>query len=72
MENKEGKEEGKEVNLGIESWTLFMQLYELGVVRAITLTTTIDPAKIRYVAKLEKLLDFVKLSFILPKHIMQP
>lgn len=37
MENKEGKEEGQEVNLGIESWTLIMQLYKLGVVRAITL-----------------------------------
>lgn len=72
MENKEGKEEGKEVNLGIESWTLFMQLYELGVVRAISLTTTKGPVKIRYVAKLEKLLDFVKLSFILRKTIMQP
>ena len=36
MENKEGKEEGQEVNLGIESWTLIMQLYKLGVVRAIT------------------------------------
>ena len=63
----------KGVNLGmVGSRTLIVQLYELGVVRAIILTIIRGPVKIRYTEKLKKLLSFVKLRLILWKHFLQP
>ena len=63
----------KGVNLGmVGSGTLIVQLYKLGVVRAIILTIIRGPVKIRYIENLEKPLSFVKIRLILWKHLLQP
>lgn len=56
----------------VGSRTLIVQLYELGVVRAMILTIIRGPVKTRYVEELEKSLSFVKLSSMLWKHFLQP
>lgn len=56
----------------VGSRTLIVQLYKLGVIRAIILTIIRGPVKIKYVEELEKSLSLVKLSSVLWKHFLQP